>query len=316
LKGFPVFDGHVDTIQKVLDDGADLDAGVPGGQVDFDRLEEGGVRILCFACWVSPDYLPDRCFERAVSLLEAVHDLAARHPRRMAVAKTMAEAEGIAGSGRLAAVLGVEGGHAIEGDPGKLERFAELGVRYMTLTWNNHLPWAESCRERTAGAPVGLTAFGRKVVERMAGLGIAADLSHASPRTFADVLEMDVPPPLCSHSASSSVHEHCRNLSDGQIEALAARGGVVGLTFVPGFLASSGKADLRTVLRHAERILSVGGERVLGIGSDFDGIERGPEDLEDCSRIPCLLEALRLGEEAEYLVASRNLMRVLEAWEV
>lgn len=313
-----LLDCHVDTLLRVLDEGADLDQGIPEGHVDLDRLEAGGVRILFFSLWPSLDYLPDQSFERAMALGEALLAQIELHPQRMGLARTMQEARDLVAEGKLAAMMGVEGGHAIEEDLGKLRALADIGVRYMTLTWNNHLSWAESCQKPKDGSPKGLTSFGRRVLEEMYTLGVTADCSHVSPRTLRDVLEMDLPAPICSHSAARAVHDHCRNLADAEIEALATKGGAVGLVLYPGFLAEDA-AGLPETLAHAEHILSVGGSSVLGIGSDFDGIEQGPEGLEDCTGLAGLVDAVAqrcgLTDEEKAGVAHANLMRVFEAWE-
>ncbi|MFQ5504032.1 MAG: dipeptidase [Planctomycetota bacterium] len=312
-----LLDCHVDTMLRVVDDGADLAAGIPEGHLDLDRLERAGVRVVVFACWPSTDYLPDQSFARTVALAEAVHRQAELHRDRMELARRVGEARRIVSEGKVAAMLGVEGGHAIEEDLGKLRALAELGVRYMTLTWNNHLSWAESCQRRHDGVPKGLTEFGQRVVREMHRLGIVTDLAHVSPRTFADVLGMDLPPPMCSHSAARALRDHRRNLHDDQIEALSRHGGAMGLTLVPAFLSEN--PDLNTAVEHALHILRVGGPKSLGIGTDFDGIKRGPAGLEDCSALPKLLGEIgtRGGLTPEELadVAHGNLLRVLEAWE-
>ncbi len=315
-----LLDCHVDTVLKLVDYGRDFVRGIPDGQVDLPRLREAGVGVLFFACWVELAYLPDRCFARVNELIDGAEALAAAHRDKVGLARSMQEARDIQASGRLAIVLGVEGGHAIENDLGKLRHLADRGVRYMTLTWNNHLSWAESCQKPTESSPKGLTDFGRKVVSTMAERGMVADLAHVSPRTFDDVLEMDVPPPIDSHAAARSLCDHPRNLSDSQIESLAARGGALGLTLVPGFLSEKSEtADLDLAVTHALHILSVGGTGVLGIGSDYDGIDRAPLGLEDCSKLGKL--ATRIREDGELTheefigFTHENLMRVFEAWE-
>jgi len=312
-----LIDCHVDTMLRVVDDAADLGEGIPEGHLDLDRLEKAGVRAVMFSCWPSLDYVPEGSFERAVALAEAVHEQAARHRDRMEVATKVSDVRRIVASGRLAAMLGVEGGHAIEEDLGKLRALAALGVRYMTLTWNNHLSWASSCQKPTDTSPNGLTDFGRRVVQEMHRLGVVADLSHVSPRTFDDVIEMDLPAPFASHVAARARYDHCRNLWDTQIEALASRDGVLGLTLVPGFLGPS--ANLETAVAHARHIVEVGGPGVLGIGTDFDGIDVGPIDLEDCTRLPALVDGIvtscGLDRDQQRGVAHGNVLRVFEAWE-
>lgn len=307
-----LLDLHADTVLRLVDDGADL-ARIPEGQLDLERLELAGVRVQFFAIWVATKYLPEGCFERALAMLAALEAEAERHRDRMRICRTSQEIEDCVAEGKLAACIGIEGGHAIEDDLGKLRELAARGARYMTLTWNNHLRWAESCQKRRGGEPHGLTDFGREVVLEMARLGVVADLSHTSPRTFDDVLALDVPPPMCSHSCARALREHVRNVDDARLEALAARGGVFGLTFEPAFLREPGRADIEDARRHAQHVLGVGGPELLAFGSDFDGIDAVAEGLEDTLGLRRLFESLDSPDPIA--LAHGNVLRVLRAWE-
>jgi membrane dipeptidase len=312
-----LLDCHADTVMRVIDEGADL-ASIPDGHLDLDRLEEAGVGVQFFAIWVSPDYLPkgaepDRCFERANAMIDALEEQAHRHSGRMRICRTVSEIESCVAEGKLAACMGIEGGHAIEDDLGKLRALAERGVRYMTLTWNNHLSWAESCMKRRGGEPEGLSEFGREVVEEMAKLGVVADLSHVSPRTFDHVLAMDVPPPICSHSCARALREHPRNVDDGRLAALGRKGGGFGLNFLPAFLGKPEDVTIDTVVEHAKHILEVGGPELLMLGSDFDGIEHTPAGLDDARDMRKLFD--RIATPDPVGLAHGNMLRVLRAWE-
>ncbi len=267
-----------------------------------------------FAIWVSPEYLPDRCFERAMAMIDTLEEQAAKHADRMRLCRSRSEIEACVAEGKLAACIGIEGGHAIEGDLGKLRALAARGARYMTLTWNNHLDWAESCQRNRGDAPKGLTDFGRDVVHEMHRLGMIVDLSHVSPRTFDDVMRLDLPPPICSHSCARSLREHVRNVDDQRLELLADRGGILGLCLLPSFLAGRVEgASIEDALDHADHILRVGGPGLLALGSDFDGIESVARGLEDVSKLRGFVERIDTGDPVG--LAHGNVLRVLQAWE-
>ena len=325
----PVFDAHMDALQRAVDLGHDLGQRTPG-HFDLVRAREGGLGSVVFVCWVDPDYLPDGARARAEALLEAAHDLARRHGDRLLLVRTGDDLASARDSGRIAGIPGIEGGHAIEQDLGALEAFWERGLRVMTLVWNNHLSWIRSCQ---AGAgpdvPEGLSEFGRSVVRRMNDLGMVVDLSHAGVRSFYDALETSTHPVMASHSGCHALHDHPRNLNDEQLRALADNDGVVGIVFHPGFLDAGARAEeqrvreseayiravganptdtflrqsavmqreaapmaLERLVDHVEHALEVAGPDHVGLGSDFDGIERGPAGLGDASGYPRLAAAM------------------------
>lgn len=347
----PVFDAHLDSLQRALDLGHDLGTRTPG-QFDLVRAREGGLGAVVLVCWVDPAYLPDGARMRAAALLEAAHALAARHPDRLRLVRTAADLDAARAAGAIAGLPGIEGGHAIEDDLGVLEAFHARGLRVMTLVWNNHLPWIRSCQDGAgAGVPPGLSDFGARVVRRMGDLGMVVDLSHAGERSFYDALEVTRQPVIASHSGCRALHDHPRNLSDDQLRALAANDGVVGIVFHPGFLDAAARAEeqrvrataayraavgasptethlrqcevmardaaplgLERVVDHVVHALDVAGPRHVGIGSDFDGIERGPEGLGDASGYPRLAAALLargLDEDVVAGVMGGNLRRVV-----
>jgi membrane dipeptidase len=168
-------------------------------------------------------------------MIDAVKRWAAACPDGLELARTSADVRRIVASGRVAGILAIEGGHAIEEDLALLRVFHELGVRYLTLTWNNPISWAWPARAK--GADAGLSPFGREVVREMNRLGMLVDLSHASEKTFYDALETASVPVLCSHSCARAICDHPRNLRDEQLRALARNGGVVGVNFYSGFLS-------------------------------------------------------------------------------
>ncbi len=232
-----VVDGHADTISRALDDGEDLGTETGKGQLDLPRMFRGGLDAQFMACYVEPKYVARKeSAKRAFRMLDSVKRWAAKYPDRMAIARSAADVRRAAAAGKVCAILCIEGGHAIEDDLGLLRSFHELGVRYMTLTWNNANSWADSCRESRHG---GLTDFGREVVREMNRIGMLVDLSHVAEKTFYDALAVADTPAICSHSCARVLCDHVRNLTDDQLRALARNGGVVGVNFYSGFVSQA-----------------------------------------------------------------------------
>lgn len=229
-----VVDLHVDTVQWVHDEGADLATGFEPAQVDVPRLRAGGVDAVFFAAWVSPAFIRRReAFARAHALARTVRDL----PSRISdfrFAGSVAEVTRAAASGKIALCLAVEGGHAIENSIERLKELYALGARYLTLTWTNTHDWADAAGAERRHA--GLAPFGREVVRAMNGLGMMVDVSHVSDETFFDVLDTSTASVLASHSGARAQTEHPRNLSDDMMRALAENGGVVGMPFYSLFV--------------------------------------------------------------------------------
>ena len=228
-------DGHADSIGRALDGGEDLGTETGRGQLDLPRMIRGGLDAQFLSCWVEPKYVDrGQAATRAFRMIDAVKRWIAANPDRMALARCAADIRRAVASGKVCGILCIEGGHAIEDDLALLRTFHELGVRYMTLTWNNANHWADSCRERRHG---GLTDFGRDVVREMNRLGMLVDLSHVSEETFHAALAVADRPAICSHSCARALCDHVRNLTDDQLRELARNGGVVGVNFYSGFLS-------------------------------------------------------------------------------
>jgi membrane dipeptidase len=233
-----VVDGHADTISRFLDDGEDLGSETGKGHIDLPRMFRGGLDAQFMSCWVEPKYVQRKeAAKRALRMIDAVKQWAAKHPGQLAIARTAAEVRRAAAEKKVCGILCIEGGHAIEDDLGLLRSFFELGVRYMTLTWNNSLRWAEAARD--PGRVNGLTDFGREVVREMNRLGMLVDLSHVSENTFYDAIAVANTPVIASHSCARALCDHVRNLKDDQLKALAKNGGVVGVNFYSGFLSQT-----------------------------------------------------------------------------
>lgn len=346
----PVFDAHVDAIGFAADLGHDLGQRT-SGQFDLPRAVEGGLGAWVVVCWPDPAHHLARSFARASEMIDAAEALAARHPAQFRLVRNGAELERARADGVVAGIVGIEGGHALEGSLEHLEALFARGLRVLTLVWNNHLDWIRSCQ---AGAgpevPAGLSAFGRAVVRRMNELGIVVDLSHAGERSFYDALEASSRPVIASHSGCMALHAHPRNLTDDQLRALAAQGGVCGIVFHPGFLDADARAEEARVrqleayrahqepvpmqrflgqqavmrrearplpagrlVEHVLHAIEVAGIEHVGLGSDYDGIERAPAGMEDArgyAHLAELLLARGLSEAELLLVLGGNFERV------
>jgi membrane dipeptidase len=326
---FPVIDGHNDLPWERRDT---HDSGVEGidseeGSLhtDLPKLRAGGVVGQFWSVFVPADD-PDPV-RTTLQQVDLAHRIVARYPDTLAPARTADDVRAAIDSGRIASLLGAEGGHSIGDDLAVLRTLARLGVRYMTLTHNDDTPWADSA---TGSHPHGgLTDRGREVVAEMERVGMLVDLSHTAPATMHDTLDVATQPVVFSHSSTVAVADHPRNVPDDVLARLADNGGVVMITFVPAFVSrawaewedagSVGEPPLVTVsdvADHVEHARDVAGAGHIGLGGDYDGTPVLPPDLRDVSRYPVLAAELqRRGWGAEDLraLAGGNVLRVLEA---
>lgn len=313
--GAVVVDAHCDTLLDLAAGRRRLGQRSLDGHVDIPRLREGGVNVQFFAHYIEPQHKPDRALRRFLELYDVFMAEAEQNARHMAVVTSWRQLEEALAQGRIAAIISIEGGEVISGSLEVLRALRRLGVRAIGLTWNERNDIADGVGE--AHSPGGLTRFGRRVVEEMNRLGMVVDVSHLSEPSFWDVLEVSSRPVIASHSNARALCDHVRNLTDDQIRALAANGGVMGLTFCPPFVDPY-KADVDRVVDHALHVLDLVGPDHLGLGSDFDGILETPSGLEDATRFPRLTEALlRRGVDETTLrkILGGNFLRVLrEVW--
>jgi len=233
-----VVDGHADTPQFLLDLGTDLTRS--GEQmVDLPKARQGRLGAEFFSIWVDPEFYGGHPARRALDLIDAVHLQLERHPRELAVARTASEVLAAQTAGKLAVLMGLEGGHALEGDLRMLRTFHRLGVRYMTLTWSNTNELGDSSGDAQKPGVKhhgGLTALGRQAVEEMNRLGMLVDISHVADKTFFDALEVSKAPVIASHSSCRALTDHPRNMTDEMLRAVAKNGGVVMVNFFSGFV--------------------------------------------------------------------------------
>jgi membrane dipeptidase len=337
----PLVDGHNDLPWTIrVTDGLDLErtdlAGpVAATQTDLGRLAAGGVGAQFWSVFVPAELAGETAVTATLEQIDLVHEMIRRYPDNLELALTAADVERITDAGRLASLIGAEGGHSIGCSLGTLRMLYALGVRYMTLTHNKNVPWADSATDEPAAG--GLTSFGCEVVREMQRLGMLVDLSHVSPGTMRDALDTAEGPVIFSHSSALAVCDHPRNVPDEILAALPGNGGVCMVTFVAFFVSqacrdweqeleahlerqgfdlrnSGDRTRVRTerdvwaaahpipavsvsdVADHCDYVRQVAGVDHVGIGSDFDGVEWLPDGLTDVSCYPALIaELLRRG---------------------
>ncbi|MFJ5015599.1 dipeptidase [Streptomyces griseoluteus] len=360
LREFPVVDGHNDLPwalreQVAYDLGARDIAGDQGAHLhtDLPRLRAGGVGAQYWSVYVRSD-LPD-AVPATLEQIDCVTRLIERYPAELAPAPTAADMEAARASGRIASLMGAEGGHSIANSLGTLRGLYALGVRYMTLTHNDNVDWADSATDEPKAG--GLTAFGREVVREMNRLGMLVDLSHVAATTMRDALDTTSAPVIFSHSSSRAVCDHPRNIPDDVLERLPANGGMAMVTFVPKFVLQAAVdwtaaaddnmrahglhhldtteegmrvhrefeerhprpvATVSTVADHLDHMREVAGIDHLGIGGDYDGTAFTPDGLNDVSGYPNLIaELLERGWSKPDLakLTWQNAVRVLGAAE-
>jgi len=358
LQSTPLIDGHNDLAWEIRSSPTaprdvaayDLRTTTPG-QTDLARLRSGQVGAQFWSIYV-PGEVRDSGFARIqLEEFDLARRFIARYPDRLALALTADDIEREFKRGRVASLLGMEGGHVLENSLGTLRVYYDLGARYLTLTHNVTLDWADAALDSARHG--GLTEFGREVVREMNRLGMLVDLSHVSPGTMSDALDVTEAPVIFSHSSARALTEHARNVPDSILTRLKTNGGVVMVTFVDAFVSQAvadwearynhelaqaqaanadttarmreweqanprPRATLAQVADHLDHIRQVAGPNHVGIGSDFDGFDHPPVGLEDVSRFPYLFaELIRRGWSDDDLrkLAGRNLLRVLRQTE-
>jgi len=235
-----VIDTHADTAQRLLDEDYDLAGPLLGGHLNFEAARRGCLAAEFFAIWVEPKRYRGRYVQRTLELIDAVHRQAEKHPDRMRLAVSADDMLAARREGKLAVLLGIEGGHAIDGSIRILRDYYRLGARYMTLTWSNSNGWADSSGDAldasVARTADGLSDFGVEVVLEMNRLGMMVDVSHVSDRTFYRTLEVTRTPVIASHSSARAICNAPRNLTDEMLRAMTKNGGVVMVNFYSAFL--------------------------------------------------------------------------------
>src|SRR5216684_642601 len=230
-----VVDTHDDTTQRFLDGKFDLGVRSSTGSIDIPRMREGNLNAIFFSIWMPSKITGPEAVNRALVQIDAVREQIRKHSIDVVLATTAAEVRDAHKQGKIAALMGVEGGHMINCDLGVLRNYAALGVRYMTLTHSGNDEWADSSTDKAVHN--GLTDFGKDVVREMNRLGVMVDISHVSDKTFYDALEVSKAPLFASHSSCRAICDAARNMTDQMIKDLAAKGGVIQINYHVGFLS-------------------------------------------------------------------------------
>ncbi|MBI4550754.1 MAG: membrane dipeptidase [Candidatus Latescibacteria bacterium] len=308
-----VADLHNDILLAVLDEGHQLGDRHQDHDTDIPRLREGGIDAQVFAVWVSPSFLPDRAANRARDLIAVFDEQLARNPHDLGLALRAGDIARLNQQGKIAGILGIEGGHAIENKIENLRMFYDQGVRLVGITWNNSTDWADAAADATPSHD-GLTEFGRQVIQEMNRLGMLIDISHAAATTVEDILVVSTHPIVASHSDAAALNPHFRNLTDDQIHAIARNGGVIGVNFFTAYLqANAREVPIDRLIDHIDHIVELAGPDHVALGSDFDGVPWTPTGLEDVAGMPRVTEALLqrgYSEEDIRKILGGNFLRV------
>jgi len=356
----PLVDGHNDYPWALRENAAndlerlDIQRPQPSLHTDIPRLRRGGVGAQFWSVYVPVELAGQQAVTATLEQIDVVHRMMRRYPETFELAWTADDVERIFAAGRIASLIGMEGGHSIDNSLGALRMFHRLGARYLTLTHSKNVAWADSATDTPASG--GLSPFGEEVVREMNWLGMLVDLSHVSPDTMADAIRVTAAPVIFSHSSARSLNDVPRNVPDDILRLLPANGGVVMVTFVPGFLSPRAatwdaaqntererlrrqgaderavaagleawrranpppRATLADAADHIDHVRKVAGIDHIGIGGDFDGISSVPDGLEDVSTYPALTaELLRRGYSDEQIrqINGLNVLRVMRAAE-
>ena len=347
-----LIDTHNDITSRTVD-GYDIGKNKNDGHTNVTSLKEGGVGAQFFAVYVAPEYVKgNRSAHRTLEMIDTVrHGIVERYPNDFTLATTAADIERIHKQGKIAALMGIEGGHAIEDNLGLLRDYFDLGIRYMTLDPHQHQQLGRFLGRYGQGRIEhhnGLTPFGKQVVHEMNRLGMMIDISHTADKTFWDALAVSNAPIIASHSSCRALCNVPRNMTDEMIAALAKKGGVIQINFNCGFLSEKSAAAAKNVqgstmpgaagedatiaeyrkkvppatledaVAHIDHAVKIGGIDAVGIGSDFDGVFCTPRGLEDVSKFPNLTRALLekgYSEENIQKIYGGNTLRVMRAVE-
>jgi membrane dipeptidase len=318
-----VVDAHIDTLLDIMVPSArplkyptprDFGDRSTTGHVDLPKLLESGIDLQVFAAYIQPEYKIERALHRVVQLIDRFYQVLGEHQDRLLLFTKVSDVREAEKKSKIAAMLSIEGGEAVEADLRILRVLHRLGVKAMTLTWNERNQIADGAAEgRTRG---GLTNFGVELVAEMNRIGMIVDVSHISDAGFFDVIETTNSPIIASHSNCRALCNHRRNLTDEMIKLLAGKGGVMGMNFAPSFVdENKGHVTLDRVLDHVDHVVKTVGVEHVGLGSDFDGIDSTPKGLENVTRMPYFTEGLLkrgYNEDDILKILGENFLRVFK----
>jgi membrane dipeptidase len=359
-----VIDTHNDFISTGIEKGKSFDQNLKGiTHSDLNRMKEGGIDVQVFSIFCDENYGKGTAYAFANREIDTLYATVARNPDRMMIVRNSKDLQTAVSTGKLGAMMGVEGGHMIEDEISNLEKLYTRGARYMTLTWNNSTSWASSAADERAkkdlGHPYGLNSMGEQIVRRMNELGMIVDISHVGEKTFYDAVRISTKPVIASHSCAYALCPVPRNLTDEQIKAIGKNGGVIQLNFYSGFVDSSFRdknnafirkhqqekdsllknnpsdfyanlylhekykdeidgvrPSLTLLIDHLDHIVKLIGVEHVGLGSDFDGINSSPRELNDVTNMPLITaELMKRGySKTDILkILGGNFIRVLKA---
>ncbi|MEY2647764.1 MAG: hypothetical protein RL282_477 [Bacteroidota bacterium] len=359
-----VIDTHNDFISTGIEKGKSFDQNLKGiTHSDLNRMKEGGIDVQVFSIFCDENYGKGTAYAFANREIDTLYATVARNPNRMMIVRNSKDLQTAVSTGKLGAMMGVEGGHMIEDEISNLEKLHARGARYMTLTWNNSTSWASSAADERAkkdlGHPYGLNALGEQIVKRMNELGMIVDISHVGEKTFYDAIRISTKPVIASHSCTYALCPVPRNLTDEQIKAVGKNGGVIQLNFYSGFVDSSFRdknnafirkhqqekdsllksnpsdfyanlylhekykdeidgvrPSLTLLIDHLDHIVKLIGVNHVGLGSDFDGINSSPRELNDVTNMPLITEELMkrgYSKKNIFKILGGNFIRVLKA---
>ena len=352
-----IFDGHNDLPWAIRTgfsssfDQANIAERVTKLQTDIPRLRQGNVGAQFWSVYVPAETAKDgTALAKTIEQIELVKQMLKRYPETFEQARTVSDIERIRGTGKIASLIGVEGGHCIEDSIANLRRLHEMGAGYMTLTHSDTLSWVDAATDDAVHQ--GLTPFGEEIVREMNALGMLVDLSHVSAETMRDALRVSMAPVIFSHSSARAIADHPRNVPDDILRLVKENGGVVMINFYSGFVHPESarrragmfrisrelhakfpkdadykiarkkweaenpieRGDVGDVVDHIEHVVKIAGIEHVGIGSDYDGIDVLPRQLEDVSTYPVITqELLNRGYTATqiHLIMSGNILRVM-----
>ncbi|MEK6320675.1 MAG: dipeptidase [Acidobacteriota bacterium] len=345
-----VLDTHIDVTPK-LQTNWKFNEEHKEGHIDLPRMKKGGLNALFFSIYMSGTVTGPKAVNDSIERIAAVHRLAAELPDQVAFCMTADQVRKAHKQGKIAALMGMEGGHMINNSLAVLRMYTELGIRYLTLTHAVNTDWADSSGDQPKHN--GLTDFGKEVVRELNRLGVMVDISHVSDKTFWDAIEVSKAPMLASHSSCRKISGHARNMTDEMIKALAAKGGVIQINYLDQFIDNdlyeyskksqplmrellqkypgrenagkrreevakqfgpAPKASWEKIIQHIDHAVKLVGVGHVGLGSDFDGGSM-PAGMEDCTQLPKITEALmRKGYSASDMrkILGENTLRLLE----
>lgn len=304
---FCIFDAHADTVSKLMENGGSLLSNK--GHLDLMRIKN----LKCPYVQVFAAFTESKsdAFSEVLAIINKYYEFVSSNDDLIHCTSYEDIEKGISHK-KISSLLSIEGGDALCGSIERLKEFYRLGVRIMNLTWNYKNEIAAGIMEEN---DFGLTAFGKDVVLEMNKLGMIVDVSHLSEKGFWDVAEISEKPFIASHSNAKKICSHKRNLSDEQIKEIINKKGVIGINFYSDFLSDEKECSISDIIRHAEHILSLGGENSLGFGSDFDGMEKLPREILGVENYYDIInEFLKLGysEDLVKKISSDNFLRIVK----